>query len=1057
MSAIGTGALATVLKVTDRYAVKLVDDVNAADHEIGILEEIGECPCVVGYFGRLAGQSASGQRSALLLELCQGSLNNALLKLPGQRLPDATGLETQQAVVMLINCVAQLHSRGVIHQDIKPSNFLLGQDGAIKLCDFNLSRLASDSSRIKGGTVLYFSPHMFNNMDEGYAADWWALGVTLYQALHGLHTWPFSSRSLLKLDQAPAQQQLVLVRKAVMNGNLRFRSLSGLPRGARALIRGLLHTQPEKRWGLLHVLAGDYPGDAAFAAVAARHPQLAPDMERLLSLRRLCRLSPAKQLQAAQCESAAASAPRCEDDGDKAGRGDDDATRTSPAVSRRFLRGLSSYLLQRIISRRRACSAASFNRDADDLSQGDDQRSESRPAAAAAGPHCSSAAATTAPSSAPSTTASPTVATTILSTQELEGSPVRCGATCNNNTSSTTYHRAVGAGGGSSHHHHHVVRHRGAGSAAAAKAVAMTKSLLPRSEGAIRTAVAQAAAAAPRALLTEDGRLAAAGPHVSCEVRTDEVELPAELREVLGLHGEGRSWAGAAGSEADVGPRGRRERSCGGQVQDVEVLEEMRQLLARRVTAAAGASGRSGAGRTAGGDTGMGASSTSDHPASPSRSGMTPCSTAGGASTNTGLASMAVASLTPGVALDSSCRSSSNTATSSSRPSSLSGNCHDCSTTSRAAHLGGGLQAAFEAAAALEVCGAGTNTGCVAVTQYDEYTAAASKCAGSSFHAGHAVAQQCAAISVDGDCEAVSLGHRFRPRAGRTYSTGHGLVRASMGACGSPRLAAPAEELLPLPELAAKAHQAGGALAVVRISRGGGSRGVSAAGCPENPAAGHSPCQPAWPNVYINTHAVNPSSCGAGRTAGRNGSCGGVFNSCGMDSLFSLRGSILMEELAAPAAPATDVSNDSAESSCFVLAAESMTQAVADVSPLPRGRGGFGRHSRPVDLRAVAAGLEAAVASGLEFMEAAEEERATWGSMHCEREIEEEAAVVAGADGCSIMRQEAATAVAAAADSEARVSERNSLAAKQQCGRRVCGSVAGEEELLEPGFMLHGV
>ena len=36
------------------------------------------------------------------------------------------------------------------------------------------------------------------------------------------------------------------------------------------------------RWGLMQVLAGDYPSDQAFAAVALRYPQLNPDMERLL-------------------------------------------------------------------------------------------------------------------------------------------------------------------------------------------------------------------------------------------------------------------------------------------------------------------------------------------------------------------------------------------------------------------------------------------------------------------------------------------------------------------------------------------------------------------------------------------------------------------------------------------------------------------------------------------------------------------------------------------------------------------------------------------------------
>ncbi|EFJ45340.1 hypothetical protein VOLCADRAFT_118439 [Volvox carteri f. nagariensis] len=301
MSILGKGGLATVVKISDEYALKILSESRAADEEAVILETLGLNSTVVGFYGRLGEDCGAGSRNAaLLLELCQGSVGDLLSRLAGQ-----------QYIVMMINCVAQLHSRGVIHQvggkregenspqdvtrrpsernslalqDIKPSNFLFGRDGSVKLCDFNLSRMASDPTRpASGGTLLYFSPQKFSNIDDGYAADWWALGVTLYQLLYGLQTWPFSSRSLQRLGKLVPEQQLMLVRKAVMKGDIKFRALSlGLPRAARTLIRGLLHPQPELRWSLLHVLGGDYPTDQAFSAVALRYPHLAHDMEKLL-------------------------------------------------------------------------------------------------------------------------------------------------------------------------------------------------------------------------------------------------------------------------------------------------------------------------------------------------------------------------------------------------------------------------------------------------------------------------------------------------------------------------------------------------------------------------------------------------------------------------------------------------------------------------------------------------------------------------------------------------------------------------------------------------------
>ncbi|KAG2433820.1 hypothetical protein HXX76_008177 [Chlamydomonas incerta] len=194
---------------------------------------------------------------------------------------------------MAVSAVAQLHARNIIHQDIKPSNLLLDKHGALKICDYNLSRLAHEP--LAGSTPMYSSPALLRGEDDGYADDWWALGVTLYQLLHGLDTWPFApAATLAALERQPPAQQLDLVSRAVQRGRLRFRPLSGLPGASKTLLRGLLHPHAAKRWGLLQVLAGDYPPGGAYAAAAARHPALAPDMEHLLALRHLCRLSPAQ-------------------------------------------------------------------------------------------------------------------------------------------------------------------------------------------------------------------------------------------------------------------------------------------------------------------------------------------------------------------------------------------------------------------------------------------------------------------------------------------------------------------------------------------------------------------------------------------------------------------------------------------------------------------------------------------------------------------------------------------------------------------------------------------
>src|SRR2546425_720363 len=69
---------------------------------------------------------------------------------------------TAWLVACLGDALQHAHDRGILHQDIKPSNILLSDDGQPLLLDFNLSRKLStaeaQASAALGGTVAYMSP-----------------------------------------------------------------------------------------------------------------------------------------------------------------------------------------------------------------------------------------------------------------------------------------------------------------------------------------------------------------------------------------------------------------------------------------------------------------------------------------------------------------------------------------------------------------------------------------------------------------------------------------------------------------------------------------------------------------------------------------------------------------------------------------------------------------------------------------------------------------------------------------------------------------------------------
>lgn len=188
---LGTGGTSTVYKVWDRLpkemiALKIIDAAAAENpkmldyfkRELSVARKLAHRNVVrIHDLGEHRGQFY------ISMEYIEGRTLAALLT---QR----TRLNVTQFLVIfdqLCDGLAYVHSRGVIHRDIKPQNIMADKDGTLKLMDFGLAR--SISSRptvgIAVGTPAYMSPEQIMGQPLTNASDLYSCGAMFFEMLTG--------------------------------------------------------------------------------------------------------------------------------------------------------------------------------------------------------------------------------------------------------------------------------------------------------------------------------------------------------------------------------------------------------------------------------------------------------------------------------------------------------------------------------------------------------------------------------------------------------------------------------------------------------------------------------------------------------------------------------------------------------------------------------------------------------------------------------------------------------------------------------------------------------
>lgn len=176
--------------------------------------------------------------------------------------PELAVSYTQQVAIGL----DEAYKRGIVHQDIKPSNLMIAENERLKIVDFGLARTSrelEEGPQVIAGTPLYIAPEQVQEGRTDFRSDIYSLGVTFFRMLYGRT--PFAGGSLVEILYNQFHQGLPPIESLDQS----------VPPHLYTIIQGMISTDLSKRYNSYTDLISDLE-DARRAMLAPTAIGIAP-------------------------------------------------------------------------------------------------------------------------------------------------------------------------------------------------------------------------------------------------------------------------------------------------------------------------------------------------------------------------------------------------------------------------------------------------------------------------------------------------------------------------------------------------------------------------------------------------------------------------------------------------------------------------------------------------------------------------------------------------------------------------------------------------------------